>query len=137
MSSLSFHTLLFTGIEKQFEILVHPEIESYSKKLIIKDRATFFKKLKIFKDHGFELTTPYVEKVDNLIWAYRFIMNKKWIRIFYFFHNGKFVFLHILEKKTNRFPKQDVELANSRARTYILGSSSGFKEQALQNYVSI
>ena len=136
MSFLSFPPIQAKGSEKHSEIVIHENFLRYFEGLPIEDRAIFFMKLKTFKDLGFELKPPHVEKVNNLIWAYRFKMNKKWIRIFYFFNKGKFVFLHILEKKTNRFPKQDVELANRRAKAYMLGSSSRPNEQAPHNYIS-
>lgn len=71
--------------------------------------------------YKFELSLgwPYVEKIEGKIWALRIKHGSDDYRIFYFTFTGrKFILLHAIKKKSDKLPRQEIEVAIRRMITH-------------------
>lgn len=81
---------------------------------------------KIFSDlvrlvhFNVELGSPYVEKVEGRdFWELRTRVSGNIYRTFYFAHTGKkFVLLHAYQKKSQKAPKKELDVAEERMSDY-------------------
>lgn len=65
--------------------------------------------------HGLYLGKPYIKKLDSNIRELRPIR----YRILFFQYSNKFVMLHWFLKKTNKTPKNEIELAINEMKDYL------------------
>lgn len=65
--------------------------------------------------HGLYLGKPYIKKLDSNIRELRPIR----YRILFFQYGNKFVMLHWFLKKTNKTPKNEIELAINEMKDYL------------------
>jgi phage-related protein len=69
----------------------------------------------MLEERGYDLPTPYLEKVRGKIWALRPEFGGNEYRIFFFdAGNNKFVITHIVHKTTNKIDPGDIKMAESR-----------------------
>jgi phage-related protein len=66
---------------------------------------------------------PLVAKLDDSLWEVRTNLKNGICRVFFTIWREYMVLLHIIVKKTQKTPKQDVELAKKR-RNIVLGGSN-------------
>lgn len=70
---------------------------------------------------------PLVKKIEGDIWELRRESRGSIYRIFYFFFTGrKIVLLHAFQKKTQRTPRREIDLAKRR-RDHYVGREGGDK----------
>ncbi|GIK67595.1 MAG: toxin RelE [Chloroflexota bacterium] len=63
---------------------------------------------------------PLVKHLEDKLWELRRDSDKNTYRLLYFFFTGrKIVFVHGFQKKTQKAPRQEVELALKRMKDYI------------------
>ena len=69
---------------------------------------------------------PPVKKIEGDIWELRRESRGNTYRIFYFFFTGrKIVLLHAIQKKTERTPRREIELAQRRLDHFVRREEGG------------
>jgi phage-related protein len=90
-------------------------LEDLSKSITIQEYARLVKKLEMLKILGTALGEPHASPVKDKLWELKVRVGKKWIRILYYqAGRDEFILLHALEKKTNRLPHREIEVALDR-----------------------
>lgn len=81
-----------------------------------KVQARFAQIFDLLQDKGILVGMPYVRPIVNTkLYEIRVEQDKNIYRIFYFAYTGRrFILLHGFQKKTQKTPKQDIELADKR-----------------------
>lgn len=93
-------------------------VKDYIESLDKKAKYEIYAFLKKFQDDVRFRKSPYCKKVAKDIFEIR-IKTKDCYRILYaFLGKDVFILLHIFKKKTNKLPKQDLDLAINRLKTY-------------------
>lgn len=65
-------------------------------------------------------TAPLVRHIDGRLWELRRTSNGNIYRIMYFFFTGRrIVFVHGFQKKTEKTPHREIEIATRRMEAYI------------------
>jgi phage-related protein len=67
---------------------------------------------------------PLVTKLDNDLWEIRTRLNNGISRVFFTFWQDYMVLLHAIVKKSQRTPKQDLDLAKKRRNIVLAGGIS-------------
>ena len=67
----------------------------------------------LLEEHGNMLRMPYAKQLENNLYELR-IRGKNEIRIFYCFQHRTIFFLHIFQKKTQKTPRKEIEIAKKR-----------------------
>ncbi|MHB8646875.1 MAG: type II toxin-antitoxin system RelE/ParE family toxin [Thermomicrobiales bacterium] len=67
---------------------------------------------------GFQIPHGYMEKVEDDMWTLRPEWNNNEFRLFFTLHKGTFVFVHGINKKRDKLPRSDVELARRRIKEW-------------------
>jgi phage-related protein len=95
-------------------------VEDFLASLDIKTQARFdwsIERLRVLNIHARE---PLVKHIEGKLWELRRASSKNIYRLFYFFFTGKeIVFLHGLQKKTEKTPRKEIQTAENRMRDYI------------------
>jgi len=92
---------------------------------------------KIFSDlvrlvqFNVKLGSPYVEKVEGRdFWELRTRVRGNIYRTFYFAHTGKkFILLHAYQKKSQKAPKKELDVAEERMSDYLQRSEKTKKRR--------
>jgi len=93
------------------ESVVENEMRAFGEK----DFARILRTINLLEEFGIKLDGDYVEHVEGKIWQLRVGR----YRILYFaFHNKQFVLLRVFMKKTNKTPRQEIKIAQSRLDEY-------------------
>ena len=84
-------------------------------------REKIFSDLERLVHFNVQLGSPYVEKVEGRdFWALRTKVRGNIYRTFYFAHTGKkFVLLHTYQKKSQKAPKKELDVAEERMSDYL------------------
>lgn len=100
-------------VQWKFEIIesVKNFIQSLSATDIAKIRTVF----RLFEEYGPLLPAKYIKKMSGTkdIWELR----AKRIRIFFFIHKNSGIGVHGIIKRSQKTPKQDIEVAMNRMRS--------------------
>ena len=73
--------------------------------------------LRTLNTHAHE---PLVKHIDGKLWELRRASNGNIYRVMYFFFTGKrIVFVHGFQKKTQKTPKREIEIAQKRMTDFI------------------
>lgn len=93
-------------------------------------REKIFFDLKRLVRFNVKLGSPYAEKVEGRdFWELRTKVSGDIYRTFYFAQTGrKFVLLHAIQKKSQKTPKKELDVAEERMKDY-LTRVSGRKKQ--------
>ncbi len=97
-------------------------ILSFLETLPKKDRAKILREIDLLQEFGLRLTMPHVKKMKGTadLWELRVKQGTDNYRVFYFAYTGqKFVMLHAFQKKTQKTPKKDIEIAEYRKSDFI------------------
>ena len=86
-----------------------------------KVKARFAQIFDLLQDKGTSVGMPYVRSLTNTkLYEIRVEQDKNIYRILYFAYTGKrFILLHGFQKKTQKTPKQEIELAEKRRKEFI------------------
>ncbi len=81
-----------------------------------KDRARINNIFRLLESYGTMLGMPHARQIDGKLWELR----PGGIRLFYFAHiNRQFVILHGFQKKTDKTPKKEIEIAIRRMQALL------------------
>lgn len=87
-----------------------------------KEQAKILREIDLLEEFGLFLGMPHVRKLkkSNDLWELRIKHSSSIFRIFFFtIKDVKLVLLHGFRKKTNRTPKQEINIALKRMQKYI------------------
>lgn len=77
--------------------------------------------IRMLKEQGLSLGTPYIKHIDNEIWELRPLRN----RILFAYHvENKFVLLSVFMKKTQKTPRKEIQKAKRYLEDYKMRSDS-------------
>lgn len=95
-------------------------MQEFIDSLDTKSRARVARILYLLEEFGIDLGMPYARHLEKQLWELRVRHSKNRYRIIYFLANGEsFVLLHGFIKKTGPVPKVDIDLAESRRKSYL------------------
>lgn len=85
-----------------------------------KVKAKILRYIDLLQDFNLSLGQPYVEKlVGSDVWELKIRHGSNYYRILYFASTGRrFVLLHAFIKKTDKTPKNEIEIAQNRIFDY-------------------
>ena len=98
-----------------------PVVE-FLKTLPKKDQVKILRDLDLLQEYGFELGLPYLKKMQNAeeLWEIRTKFGSNSYRVFFFSYiDGNFILLHGFQKKTEKTPLREIQLALNRKHEYI------------------
>lgn len=86
-----------------------------------KVKARFAQIFDLLQDKGTSVGMPYVRPLVNTkLYEIRVEQSTNIYRIFYFAYTGRrFILLHGFQKKTQKTPKKEIELAESRRKEFL------------------
>ena len=87
----------------------------------VKVKARFAQIFDLLQDKGTSVGMPYVRPIVNTkLYEIRVEQSTNIYRIFYFAYTGRrFILLHGFQKKTQKTPKKEIELAERRGKEFI------------------
>ncbi|MCL5289763.1 MAG: type II toxin-antitoxin system RelE/ParE family toxin [Bacillota bacterium] len=88
-----------------------------------KEQAKILREIDLLEEFGPLLGMPYVRKIEGTddIWELRIRLANNQFRLLYFiFSNNKIVMLHGFQKKTQKTPKREIEMALKRRMKYLI-----------------
>lgn len=92
-----------------------------------KVQAKFAHIFELLEEHGITVGQPYIAPLEDKLYEIRVEQNTNIYRIVYFAHTGKrFILLHGFQKKTQKTPRKELNLAKVRMRKFL--SVETFKE---------
>lgn len=95
-------------------------IEEFLNHLDIKMRNKLLMIMKILQEKGNQLREPYSKHLDDGIFEIRAKVGSDISRALYFFYyDGKIIFTNGFVKKSQKTPKQEIELAKAYRKDYI------------------
>ena len=110
---------------KEFEVvLFHKDngespVEEFIDTLEPKMQAKVLRTMELLKRNGLELREPYTKSLGRGIFELRAKHGTDISRVLYFFMEGqKIIFTNGFIKKTDKTPKQEIELARKYRREY-------------------
>ncbi len=96
------------------KVIYHPEVEECIRTLPEKDNSRVVKIIDLFEDYKFNLTQVYLKKITKGIWELR----AGRYRLLFGIIRGDAIIVSMFMKKTQKTPKQEINLAISRLRAY-------------------
>lgn len=85
-----------------------------------KIQAKFARIFDLVKEHGLLVGKPYIAPLENKLYEIRVEHDTNIYRILYFAFTGRrFILLHGFQKKTQKTPKQEIELAQKRMSEFL------------------
>ena len=86
-----------------------------------KVKAKFAQIFDLLQDKGISVGMPYVRPIVNTkLYGIRVEQSTNIYRIFYFAYTGRrFILLHGFQKKTQKTPKREIEIAEKRRKEFI------------------
>jgi len=97
-----------------------PVIEFYND-LSEKEVAKILREIDLLQRFGLSLGMPYIRKMEGTdeLWEMRIAHSSNIFRVFFFhYHEGRFILLHGLKKKTMKTPKRDIDVSLDRIKKY-------------------
>lgn len=84
-------------------------------------QAEFARIFDLLKEHGISVGMPHIRSItDSKLFEIRVRQNKNIYRIFYFAYTGRrFILLHGFQKKTQKTPKTELEIATVRMKEFL------------------
>src|SRR5690349_8993194 len=85
-----------------------------------KTKARFVWSIRRLRELNIKARAPLVKPLEGKLWELREESQTNIYRLVYFFHSGRqIVFLHGFQKKSNKTPRQDIEIAKARMTRFI------------------
>ncbi len=86
-----------------------------------KVQAKFARIFSLLQEHGIAVGMPYVRSItDSKLFEIRVEQDTNIYRIFYFAYTGqRFILLHGFQKKTQKTPKKELEIAQTRMKEFL------------------
>ena len=101
-------------------------VEDFLTSLDLKTQARFdwsIERLRVLNVHARE---PLVKHIEGKLWELRRASGRNIYRLFYFFFTGReIVFLHGFQKKTQKTPRKEIQIAETRMEDYISRKGGG------------
>ena len=95
-------------------------VEEFLRSLDLKTQARFDWSINYLKEQNISAKEPHVKQIDRKLWELRRASSGNIYRIMYFFFTGKrIVFVHGFQKKTQKTPKREIEMAEKRMADFI------------------
>lgn len=95
-------------------------VKEYLNDIDVKMRAKILWTIKLLKTNRNTLGMPYSEHLQDGIFELRTKQGNKISRVLYFFYIGrKIILTHGFTKKTNKFPKEEIEVAKRYREIYM------------------
>ena len=96
-------------------------VRGFVDSLDISSKRKYWRKIDYLRQFGRSLCEPHAKNLGNGIYELRFRGSDGNFRILYFFFNGSHAILtNAFKKKTNRTPLNEIDLAISRMRTFLV-----------------
>jgi phage-related protein len=90
-----------------------------------KVKSKFVHVFNLLEEKGILLGMPHVRLVQNKLFEIRIEQDTNIYRIFYFAHTGKkFILLHGFQKKTQKLPPQEINIAEVRMKDFLANTKS-------------
>lgn len=86
-----------------------------------KDQVKILRDFDLLQEYGFELGLPYLKKMQNAedLWEIRTKFASNIYLVFFFSYvDGNFILLHGFQKKTEKTPPREIQLALNRKHDY-------------------
>jgi len=85
-----------------------------------KEQAKILREIDLLEEFGLSLGMPYIRKIANFdLWELRIKHSSNIFRILFKDSGSKFVLLHGFQKKTNKTPKKEINIALRRLEKYL------------------
>lgn len=95
-------------------------VEEFLSGLDLKTRARFYWSMEQLRVRNVQAKEPLVRHLDGDLWELREESQTNIYRIVYFFFTGRrIIFLHGFQKKTQRTPSGELEIARKRQRIFL------------------
>lgn len=94
-------------------------IEEFLQSLDLKTQARFDWSIKVLREQNTRAREPLVKHIEGKLWELRRASNGNIYRVMYFFFTGKrIVFVHGFQKKSQKTPKREIEIAEKRMNDF-------------------
>jgi phage-related protein len=94
-------------------------IQEFLQGLDIKTQARFAWSIEQLRKRNVRAKEPLVRHLDDKLWELREESSTNIYRLLYFFFSGKrIVFLHGFQKKTQKTPRREIEIALQRLNSF-------------------
>jgi phage-related protein len=97
------------------QIEVHYSVEKFIESLPKETIAKSLKTIQLLERFDRNLGMPHVKKISGRIFELR-IFGKQKVRIFFVFHGPKIILVHGFIKKTQKIPKNEMEVVHKRIK---------------------
>jgi len=95
-------------------------VEEFLDSLDPKTRARFRWSMEQLRVRNVQADEPLVKHIEDKLWELRRASHGNIYRVFYFFFTGRrIVFLHGFQKKSQKTPKSELEIAKARYEDFI------------------
>ncbi len=94
-------------------LFLHRDIWKFIAQLDAITRAESVRLIEILSAQEYLIGMPHSKKIEKDIYELR-VLSKQSVRIFYTFYAGKAHILHVVQKKSQRLHKNDMETARKR-----------------------
>jgi len=96
-------------------------VEEFLRGLDIKTRTRFTWSLEQLRIRNIQAAEPLVKHLEGKLWEVRWASDRNIYRVLYFFFTGRqIVLLHGFQKKTEKTPRREIEVAEKRMESFIL-----------------
>jgi phage-related protein len=96
-------------------------VKDFIDSLDLRAKRKFFYEKELLEQYGTALGYPHTKYLGNSIHELRFEGGEGAVRVLYFFYNGEnIIFTNGFVKKTDKTPKQELELAWQRRKKFLL-----------------
>lgn len=101
-------------------------VEEYLDALDVRTRARFVWSLEQLRVRNVQATEPLVRKLQGKLWELRRAGDGNIYRVLYFVFTGRrIVLLHAFQKKTNKTPRREIEIAQQRMEDFLARAEKG------------
>lgn len=110
----------------EFEVIFYEKengecpAEEFILSLDVKMRAKMLGLLELLEEKGTQLREPYSKPIDDGIFEIRCKIGNNISRVLYFFYyEGKIILTNGFVKKTQKTPKEEIQIAKDRRKDFI------------------
>jgi phage-related protein len=104
-------------------------VEDFLQILDLKTQARFDWSIERLRRMNVQAREPLVKKIEGKIWELRRASGGNIYRVMYFFYTGqRIVFLHGFQKKTQKTPRGEIEIATKRMEDFVRRAEGGEQE---------
>ncbi len=101
-------------------------VEEFLKSLDLKTQARFDYSIRQLQALNTRAGEPLVKHIEGKLWELRRESGTNIYRVFYFFYTGRrIIFLHGFQKKTQKTPRREIEMAQQRMEDFIRRAGEG------------